>query len=228
MVDDVSIRFPYSDNGPPILFTNAGIRKMLTLVKAGRNDIFYDLGCGWAQNLIVAATEFNVKKCVGIERLKPRYLKAKERVKRRSLSNRIRIVKGEFDDLLEGKLDVDIKEATIVLYALDTDKEILDKLSKGLQQGCRLVYYYIALFPEIKPDYVDYPFYVSVFPFTRPRSQLDWLRSVVLKKRSSINNKKPSEEELWDELYHDYNVDALSRNDVNKYRKRLTDFLETK
>jgi precorrin-6B methylase 2 len=227
LIDDVQLKREYSDNGPPILFTNAEIRRMLKLARARKDDVLYDLGCGWGQNLIIAATEFGVKKCFGIERLKLRYLKARKRVKQRSLAPR-NIIRGQFEDLFEGKIkESNLEDATIVLYALDTDKEILEKLASKLQKGCRLVYYYNALFPEIKPDAVDYPFYVSVSPFKHPTSELDWLRSVVHKKKSSIiQSKKPTTQELWDELYHDYDVMWLTRSDVRDYHRRLKKFLK--
>src|SRR5882672_2122716 len=86
---------PYSimrhgDYGPPMLFSYPEIRRMLKLVEAGKDDVFYDLGCGWGQNLIVAATEFGVRKCVGIEMLTHRFRKAKEFVSKRSLSKQIK------------------------------------------------------------------------------------------------------------------------------------------
>lgn len=203
---------------------------MLTLAKAGQNDIFYDLGCGWAQNLIIAAREFKVKRCIGVERLNPRYLKARQRIKRWSLSDRIKIIHGGFEDLIEGKFkEANIKDSTIILYALETTPELVDQFSEKIQEGCRLVYYYNALFPEIKPDAVDYPFYVSIFPFKRPSSELDWLSSVIQKDKSSlIQDTKLAVEELWDELYHDCDVLGLGRNEIRKYQTRLKKFLSSK
>ena len=223
LIDDVRLRYSYSDHGPPILFGNADIRRMLNLAQAGKNDVVFDLGCGWAQNLIIAATEFDAKKCFGIERLKRRYLKAKERVRDWPLSDKITIFQGQFEDLIEGKSEeAKIEAATIILYLVESDKEFVDQLSKKLQEGCRLVYYYNALIPEIIPDVVNHPFYVSIFPFKRPSSELDWLKSIVQKKESSlIQDKEPSAEELWDELYHDYNIVELGRRDVTEYQKRL-------
>ena len=221
-IDDVRVTWPRSGLGPPILFTNIDIRRMLRLAKAGPRDVFYDLGCGWAQNLIIAATEFNVKKCVGVERDKRRYHKAVQRVKRRNLSSRIRIIRGNFEDMVDGVLtDEDINEATIVFYGLSTSADFLERLSDKMRKKARLVYYYNTLFPEIKADTMDYPFYVSKHPFTRPASEHDWLASIVRKDRSSVNNgRKPTTSELWDELTHDYDYWGL-RGEIGRYRKRL-------
>ncbi len=221
-IDDVRVTWPKSGLGPPILFTNIDIRRMLRLARARRDDVFYDLGCGWAQNLIVAATEFGVRKCVGIERDKRRYLKAVQRVRARGLSPRIKIVRGNFEDLVDGTLaGEDIKEASIVFYGLSTSAEFLERLSNRLKKGARLAYYYNTLFPEIKADGSDYPFYVSTHPFTKPVSERDWLDSIIRKKKSTLKTgSKPSTKELWDELIHDYDYWGL-RGEVGKYRTRL-------
>jgi precorrin-6B methylase 2 len=221
-IDDVRVTWPRTGLGPPILFTNIDIRRMLRLAKAGLRDVFYDLGCGWAQNLIIAATEFNVKKCVGVERDKRRYHKAVQRVRARNLSSKIRIIRGNFEDMIDGVLtDEDIKEATIVFYGLSTSPDFLERLSDKMRRNARLVYYYNTLFPEIRADAMDYPFYVSKHPFTRPVSEHDWLTSIIRKEKSSLGNgRKPTTEELWQELTHDYDYWGL-RAEVGKYRTRL-------
>ena len=221
-IDDVRVTWPRSGLGPPILFTNIDIRRMLRLARAGPRDVFYDLGCGWAQNLIIAATEFSVKKCVGVERDKRRYHKAVQRVKARNLPSKIRIIWGNFEDIIDGVLtDEDIKEATIVFYGLSTSAEFLERLSDKMKRTARLVYYYNTLFPEIKADAMDYPFYLSKHPFTRPVSERDWLDSIIRKEQSSLNHgRKPSTGELWDELAHDYDYWGL-RGEVAGYRVRL-------
>ena len=221
-IDDVRVTWPKSGLGPPILFTNIDIRRMLRLARAGKDDVFYDLGCGWAQNLIVAATEFGVRKCVGIERDKRRYAKAVQRVRARNLSSRIKIIHENFEDLIDGNLTGEnINKATIVFYGLSTSTDFLERLSDKMRKHARLVYYYNTLFPEIKADKSDYPFYVSKHPFTRPVSEHDWLASIIQKEKSSLGNRrKPTTDELWQELTHDYDYWGL-RAEVGKYRTRL-------
>jgi len=58
-----------SDNlGPPDLTTPIETKKILSLAKANKNDIFYDLGCGHGGVCIIAARK--VKRAVGIEKYK--------------------------------------------------------------------------------------------------------------------------------------------------------------
>ena len=51
-IDDIDTN--NGELGPAILFTNPEIRRMLKLAGAGQRDVFFDLGCGWGQNLIIA------------------------------------------------------------------------------------------------------------------------------------------------------------------------------
>jgi hypothetical protein len=227
MIDDVEMN-DVTYYGVPIMFENPHIRRMLNLAKAKRTDVFYDLGSGWAQNLIIALTEFDVKEAVGIENTDKRVLLSRERLSHWGIPEKQgRIIKGNFNRLFNNKLkNANIKDATIVFYGLGTDKQIFDDLDKSLSNNCRLVYYYNALFPEIMPDRVDFPFFVSEKPFTYTTSPLKWLSKVTLKNKSSLPNMKQlTEEELWDEMRHDYDTFGFPE-EIKRYKNRLKKFLE--
>ena len=224
-----------NDNGPAICFTNAEIRKMLRLAKAGPQDTLLDLGSGWGQTLIVALTEFGVKRVMGVEILPSRYKTARDRLERWSVRrpdirrDRWEIVRKHFDSVLTEKDEtIRLKDATIVYYALETDKWMMDRIVKawrGLKGNRRLVYYYNCLFPEIMPDEIDYPFCVSNFPFRAPSSAVGWLEMVTGKAKSSIKkDARPLEDELWDELKHDYRLKG-DPDDVSRYKHRLNQAL---
>lgn len=213
----------WEGDGPPILFTNPLIRRMLGVARAGREDTFFDLGSGWGQTLIIALTELGVKKAVGVEKDRVRHTKSRERLTKWKIpSKRWQAIRARFEDVLSGKIKgVDPREATIVYYGLYTDTALLKSIAKNLESGARLVYYYGCLFPEIMPTRVDFPFYVSVAPFLRPRSEIEWLSKVVCKKRSSIDG--PGElgvQELWSELRHDYDVEGFG-DPLRQYQARL-------
>jgi hypothetical protein len=71
------------------------------------------------------------------------------------------------------------------------------------------------------PSGIDFPFFVSQFPFTRPKSEVEWLRKMSGKRRSSIIKVGLArEEELWDELNHDYDLKA-DPTDIPDYKLRL-------
>lgn len=228
-IDDVRLPKKRSQSGNPIIFKNPEIRLMLKLAKASKKDIFVDLGCGYGQNLIVAVTEFNVRHAYGIEDLKRRAYVAKARIQNARLQGKIDIIKGSLDDLLDDKLnEINMQNATIVFYGLEGNATLTKKFCKKLPTNCKLLYYYNCLIPEIKPNNVKFPFYLSRKPFKHPKSELDWLLSVISKKQRLIpKSEKLAVRDLWAELYHDYEVDGI-RNDINKFKKRLENFLSNK
>jgi hypothetical protein len=216
LIDDFRIA-DWAGEGPPIRFKNPEIRKMLGLAAAGPHDVFYDLGSGWGQNLIIAATELKVRRATGIEVDKERYAKSVEQLKKWKLKeDQANVILGDFEKL---PLKSILKDATIVFFGLSTEG-IIKKIQNALTDGCKLVYYDLCLFPEIMPVKVEFPFYLSVFPFKTPRSMRQWLSAVVEKKQSSIRNGKPAVDELWDELTHDYDVEGI-RDEISDYRRRL-------
>jgi len=229
LIDDVVVH--YGDQGPPICFKNADLRKLLNLGKASRKDSFLDLGSGWGQTIMIALTEFGVSRAVGFENDRERWKKASQRrddwlKQRPDISpDKWRLKVGNFDSLLKkGKLAGEsLKDATLIFYGLETHSSVLKGIKKAWKntRGRRLLYYYNCLFPEIMPDEVDLPFLVSEFPFKRPKSEEKWLAKVCGKTESSLSKgKTATSQELWDELAHDYMIDDL-QDDIRYYKQML-------
>jgi len=189
---------------------------MLKLARVSKSDVLYDLGCGYAMNLIVAAEKFAVRKCGGIEQVRNRCEEAKRRVAKHGLSHRIRIVRGDMDDLLKGRFqDIDPSEATVALYTIVTTDRIVKLLAQSLSPGCKLVYNAgNGIFPEMKPVDLDYPFYLSVVPFEPPISERDWLTSVLMDE--GVGRWPVSR--LWERLRERL---ELNKRETKSYRKRL-------
>ena len=152
---------------------------MLNLSKTGKDDVFFDLGSGWGQNLIIAASEFGVKRCVGVETSKARCQKARGRIKKwenegRIKIDQIKIINRSYIDVIEAKVrNVKLSDATVIFFGLDDLRAWkLMRRNDLPRRGCRFVYYYLTLFPDIMPDQngVDHPFYVSTAPFNPSQS----------------------------------------------------------
>jgi SAM-dependent methyltransferase len=233
LIDDIYVD-ENSVMGPPILNSNADIRRMMTLARVGKKDIFYDLGSGYGQNLIIALTEFNVRKAVGFENDKRRRERSIERLE--NWSNVRTDIKREmwevlphnFQRLLSGKIKKEVAslgEATVIFFGLETNSDDARRIAKGWQDISgptrRLVYYRNCLFPEIMPTRAESPFLVSEFPFKPTTDKIAWLLKVTGKSKSSlIKGGQLGETELWDDLRHDYDIER-SDDDLSHYRARL-------
>ena len=173
--------------GDPILFENMLIRKMMKLAEIKENDVFYDLGCGHAQNLIIAASEYGVKHCVGFENDPARCKEARRRVQTKSLSSQVTINQKDFQSAR-------LAYADVVFYGLEPNFGLIDWFNKKLKRESRLIYYANALLPAIKPTKRDYPFYVSKAPIEEAQTEHEWLASIVGKSNRTT-------EELWREIF---------------------------
>jgi hypothetical protein len=223
LIDDVRLE-DEDERGPPILYPNQQIRRMFRLADLDEQDVFYDLGSGWGQTLIVALTEFKVKKAIGIEKDKERHSVCMKRLKEwdeidSTIPLRGKSVLGNMDDLFSGRLPgANLNEATVVFYGLSTYAILKTELSSRMSRGARLIYNWP--FPEVMPVEVDYPFFMSRTPFREPPSELEWLASVVRKSESSEQKgQKPSIDELKEEFAHDCNI--ADYDDARAYMRRL-------
>jgi hypothetical protein len=234
LIDDVEPTFA-SYIGPAVLFSNAEIRTMMKLAKITKSDVFYDLGSGHGQNLIMALTEFNAKKVVGFENNRKRRKKSIERLEKWSKARsdiekeRWQVLHYDFHKLLYGKIKkqiASVEEATVLFYGLESGADFSRRIAKGWENTTgpkkRLVYYRNCLIPEIMPDRFDEPFFVSEFPFKPTIDKLEWLKFMTGKTVSSlVKGGQPSETELWDDLRHDWGIER-SDDDLSYTRSRLS------
>jgi SAM-dependent methyltransferase len=191
--------------GPEDYQSNRHIRKLLTLARATKNDVFYDLGCGRGQLCVVAVTEFGVKKAVGIEMHAGRAAKARAYVEKLGLSDRVEIRNEDF----EGS---DINDATVVYCGHYEAEEDVSRFDRELSPGSRLVTLFLP-FVGVMPKVADYPFYVMEAPFVRTRDVSRWIEKVLFRTATA--------EELFAELDSDREYRYDKRTFKELMRKRL-------
>ncbi len=169
-----------SYDGPEVVHSNRNIRKLLNLARASTKDTFYDLGCGRGQLCIIAASEFHVKRAVGIECRRDRAKKAKQLVTNLGLASRIEIRQEDYRDS-------DLSDATIAYNGLMEEKIDFDFYSNSLSTGCKLVTLQLPLVGVV-PSAQDYPFYVMRVPFRRTRNAQKWLSLVLSRDRTNLRS----------------------------------------
>lgn len=173
--------------GPEDYTSNRHIRKLLTLARASKRDVFYDLGCGRGQLCVVAVREFGVRKAVGIEMHAGRAAKARAYVDKLGLSDRIEIRNEDFEDS-------DISDATIAYCGHYEAEGDVERYGAELSPGSRFVTLFLP-FVGVVPNAADYPFYMMEVPFKLTRNEPLWISKVLFR--------KASEKELFTELDSD-------------------------
>lgn len=173
--------------GPESYLSKRNIRKLLRLARASPADIFFDLGCGIGQLCVVAVTEFDVKKAVGIESHKGRAKKASKRIAKLGLAGRLEIRNQDF-------WESDLSQATIAYCGLTESVGDVSNFESKLKPGCRLVTLALPLVGVI-PKEADYPFYLMELPFTKTKRISEWVSSVLFREATV--------EDLYEELDSD-------------------------
>ncbi len=193
--------------GPEDYQSNRHIRKLLTLARATKRDVFYDLGCGRGQLCVVAVTEFGVKKAVGIEMHAGRAAKAAAYVEKLDLSDRIEIRNEDF-------VDSDIRDATIAYCGHYEEEDDVAHFERELAPGSRFVTLFLP-FVGVLPTAADYPFYLMEVPFKRTTDASLWTSKVLFRSATVA------------ELYRELDTDREYRYDKRTFKqlmkKRLTD-----
>lgn len=215
--DDVDLEYKWHGIGPPVFYTNQNIRRMLHLANITEKDTFFDLGSGYAQNVILALTEFQARKAKGFEYDEGRIAVSKRRVNENGLSEDCKIIEGSFEDTITEK---QLRQATVIYYGLEgAGIDILQKIEKAWSKeepGRRFVYHHKGVFPEIIPDDSDFPFYVSKTQvtsrarvrFRKPRTEYEWLKEIVFQPKETVKRSKPTLIQLWKEFTHNYDVEG--------------------
>jgi len=194
---------------------------MLTLARAGEKDVFCDLGSGFAQNIIIALTEFDVKGAFGFEMNRERLYISKKRLSDAHLSNVGEIIGKDFDyGLTESRL----RRATIIYYGLNADSDMTNDLIEQIERtweklppGRKLVYHHKNVMPEIMPNHSEFPFYMSVTQtsisgkslFRRTKSKKEWLNAIVSVPKEMVHRREPTMKQLWTEFKNNFDVEGI-------------------
>lgn len=108
-------------------------KKIFRFANAKSNDIFYDLGCGFATPCIVGIKNFNMKKVVGVESCDANFLEATKRIMEEGFTDKIWLWN-------EGYENIDMKDATLVYFLLEQDYVGIKHLENSLiQNNCRII-----------------------------------------------------------------------------------------
>lgn len=174
------------------------IRNLLDFANAGKNDIFYDLGCGKGLPVIMAISYSKVKMAIGIESELEVYEYARKsaisKLSKKQL-NRIDFSLGFIDSdhkRTDNSFIYDFSDGSIVYYSLEEDENDMEFYKKRLNwKKVKLIKKDIPLVGyESKANRAnnDCWFFMMRFPFKRIKDKNMWASSVMGKDNSTVDD----------------------------------------
>jgi uncharacterized protein (TIGR03000 family) len=139
------------DRTPDVIYVptpNGVVKRMLELVKVGKDDVVYDLGCGDGRIVVAAVKDFNAKKGIGFDIDPQRVKESLENVKKNKVEDRVTIEKKDiFTQDLTGA-------SVITLYLLPSlNVKLMPQLEK-MKAGTRIVSHDFDM-KGAKPDHEE-------------------------------------------------------------------------
>jgi SAM-dependent methyltransferase len=157
-------------SGEDVQLLDETIKEIFRFVKLGENDVFYHLGCG-AGNSLVIAEKFGVKRAVGIDKDETKISEAKKLVKEKNLKN----TELRCQDIVDSELS----DATVILFWF-SDTKIVEKMLGGfskLKTGTRIVTIFDPL-PKTLPSKVSFPYIIHQVPFKQVKDLKEQIMAV--------------------------------------------------
>jgi cyclopropane fatty-acyl-phospholipid synthase-like methyltransferase len=116
------------------------VTKMLDLTDVHEGDVVIDLGSGDGRIIITAAEEHGAM-AIGIEADPIRLVWSRMRIRHKGLSDRVRVLWGNF-------FDKDLGEATVVTVYQNqaTNRKLIPKFERELKPGTRVISYVFPFF----------------------------------------------------------------------------------
>ena len=157
-------------SGEDVQFPKKSFLEIFDLVNLGENDIFYHLGCGNGDGILIALEEYNVKKAIGIDNNKDKITQAEKNLKNKNISA----------DLICQDIEIsDISDATVILFWF-TDEKIINEMMKKFNQlnpQTRIITIWGPL-PNCLPQKVKFPYIINTVPFKKANSLQEQLLAI--------------------------------------------------
>lgn len=158
-------------NGEDVELSDETLREIFRFVNLTKNDIFYHLGCGKGNSIIIALEEFRVKKAIGIDNNKEKISQGQELLQKKHITN------GSFrhQDITIS----DINDASVILFWFSDEKIIEEMIPKfqNLKPGCKIITIWGPL-TGYMPDKIDFPYILNVVPFKKAESLRDQMLAI--------------------------------------------------
>ncbi len=149
--------------GEDVELQNSTLREIFEFASLDKDDVFYHLGCGNGQSLLIALEEFGVKKAIGIDKNPEKISFARKMLAEKNFSNWIL----RCEDIVNS----DLSDATVILFWF-SDFSVVEKMTSkfaSLKNGTKIITIWGPL-PENLPDRVEFPYILNTVPFRKASS----------------------------------------------------------
>ena len=157
-------------SGEDVQLPERSFREIFRFVGLGKEDIFYHLGCSDEKGIEIAASEFKVKKAIGIDNNTEKIKQAKENLKDKNIQVNL---------ICQNIETSDISEASIILFWF-TDENIINQMLEKfekLKPETKIITIWGPL-PDCLPDQVDFPYIINKVPFIKAQSMQEQLLAI--------------------------------------------------
>ena len=158
-------------NGEDVELSDETLREIFRFANLTKNDIFYHLGCGKGNSIIIALEEFMAKKAIGIDNNKEKISQGQELLQKKHITN------GSFrhQDITIS----DINDASVILFWFSDEKIIEEMIPRfqNLKPGCKIITIWGPL-TGYMPDKIDFPYILNVVPFRKAESLRDQMLAI--------------------------------------------------
>ncbi len=158
-------------NGEDVELSDETLREIFRFANLTKNDIFYHLGCGKGNSIIIALEEFRVKKAIGIDNNKEKISQGQELLQKKHITN------GSFrhQDITIS----DINDASVILFWFSDEKIIEEMIPRfqNLKPRCKIITIWGPL-TGYMPDKIDFPYILNVVPFKKAESLRDQMLAI--------------------------------------------------
>ncbi|MEM3064568.1 MAG: class I SAM-dependent methyltransferase [Candidatus Nitrosotenuis sp.] len=157
-------------SGEEIQLQDDTVRDILRFAELGKDDVFYHLGCGTGNGLMIALDEFGIKKAVGVDNDELKIKEAENLLRQRGLKAELRC---------QDIVDADLGDADVILFWF-SDTEIIEKMSgrfQKLRPGSKVITIFDPL-PGVLPQKVSFPYLLFEAPFKPAKDLKEQLVSI--------------------------------------------------
>lgn len=158
-------------SGEDVELSDETLREIFRFANLTKNDIFYHLGCGKGNSIIIALEEFMVKKAIGIDNNKEKISQGQESLQKKHITNGL----FRHQDITIS----DISDASVILFWFSDEKIIEEMIPRfqNLKSGCKIITIWGPL-TGYMPDKIDFPYILNVIPFKKAESLRDQMLAI--------------------------------------------------